>query len=229
MPFSVINEQAILFITTNVKNRRWYFVTPERAASLGQAIQTCCDLKGFELLAFCILPNHVHMLVRRRTLESVPQKDMRGNTTERKLGSMCSIDVKDAFLFPHRRLPSHTLESMRPEVLGELPPLLDRQPKRTLENVRPHRDLQTPDRRLSSRRPHSLSNLLQSIKGTFSRSLPKGTFWQRRSYVLHVESENYLDTLINYIRFNYTKMNLPESYGQVPFVFINNKNLHDLF
>lgn len=99
--------------------------------------------------------------------------------------------------------------------------------------MRPEGALSPPHRRLSSRRsinpPHSLSNLLQSIKGTFSRSLPKGTFWQRRSYVLHVESENYLDTLIDYIRFNYTKMDLPEEYGHAPFVYFNNKNLRDLF
>lgn len=173
MPFSAINEQAILFITANVKNRRWYFVTAKRAESLGQVIQTCCELKGFKLLAYCILPNHVHMLVKRRTLESV-----------------------------------------RPEIADNPRPFL------------------IPDRRLSSRRSKSqfsTSELLQSIKGTFSRSLPKGTFWQRRSYILHVESENYLDTLIDYIRFNYTKMNLPKRYGQAPFVCINERAIANLF
>lgn len=62
---------------------------------------------------------------------------------------------------------------------------------------------------------------MQSIKGSFSRTLPLGPFWQRRSYVLHVESEEYPTNVVDYIRFNYTKMDLPDSYGKPPFVFID--------
>lgn len=266
MPFSAINDQAILFITTNVKHRRWYFVTSERAATLGQAIQTCCRLKNFELLAYCILPNHVHLLVKRRTLGSIRSMDKedvflfpsrRSNrmlesmrpenegelplhpdrrlsqqgerTDQREMGSSRSEDKGNAFLHPYRRL-RRTLENVHPEDQGRLSPHFDR---RLFPPLSKDRSGGTPPTAVASRRSTnhspSLSQLLQSIKGTFSRSLPKGSFWQRRSYVLHVESENYLDTLIDYVRFNYTKMNLPERYGQAPFVLINDKNLRNLF
>lgn len=70
---------------------------------------------------------------------------------------------------------------------------------------------------------------MKSIKGTFSRTLPKGKFWQHRSYFRIVESEEYLGNVIEYIRFNYTKMNLPERYSQPPFVFMDQVAIHRIF
>ncbi|MBI4093110.1 MAG: hypothetical protein HY420_04265 [Candidatus Kerfeldbacteria bacterium] len=62
---------------------------------------------------------------------------------------------------------------------------------------------------------------MKSIKGTFSRALPKGRFWQHRSNFRIVDSEHYLSNVIEYILHNYQKMNLPHRYGQPPYVLIN--------
>lgn len=66
-----IDGDYTYFVTANVQDQRWFFTTQERAATLGQTIQTCCRLKNFELLAYCILPNHVHLLVSKRMLGSM--------------------------------------------------------------------------------------------------------------------------------------------------------------
>lgn len=105
MPFSDIHDNDILFITTNVKNRRWYFVFPKRAERLGQAIQTCCQIKGFELLAYCILPDHVHLLVKKRPL-----------------GGMRPGEDGSASLVSGRRLSSRRVEETGEGTLGSSPP-----------------------------------------------------------------------------------------------------------
>jgi REP element-mobilizing transposase RayT len=183
MPQRAIDGEYIYFVTANVKDRRWYFVNPERSMKLSQAIQTCCVMKRFELLAYCILPNHVHLLVRKMQVGEINDQRMLGSMrwgNEKTLVATQS-HTDGVFLYPHRRLPS----------------------RRSLEH-----------------RP-TLSDLMHSIKSTFSQTLKQGPFWQHRSYVRTVEDENYLANLIEYMRFNYTKMKLPESYGKPPFVFID--------
>lgn len=70
---------------------------------------------------------------------------------------------------------------------------------------------------------------MHSIKSTFAHSLGRGKFWHRRSYFRIVESEEYFANVINYIRFNYTKMNLPERYGEAPFVFFDQSAIDRVF
>ena len=178
-----IDGDFVYFVTVNVKNRRWYFVLPERAEKLGQAIQTCCRIKQFELLAYCILPNHVHLLVRKLRLDEAP--------AHRTLGSVrCEkVATEKCFLYPHRRLPS---------------------------------------RRSIEKRP-TLSDLMHSIKSTFSQTLRQGSFWQHRSNFRIIESDEYLRNGVEYIRYNYRKMALPERYSQPPFVFLDERKVAELF
>lgn len=60
-----IDGDYIYFVTTLVKNREWFFVQPDRAEALGRIIAKACLLKRFDLLAYCVLLNHVHLLVRK--------------------------------------------------------------------------------------------------------------------------------------------------------------------
>ena len=164
-------DRDYYFVTTVVHQRQWFFVTPGRAEKLGEAIKMCCRMKHFDLLAYCILPNHIHLLVCKtegpHTLESVQGAE--------------TGDVQAPFLFPDRRLSS----------------------------------------RWSQEYEHTVSDLMQSIKGTFSRTLQKGKFWHRKSYSRIMTSQQYLQTVLRYIENNYEKMKLPETYSKPPFVFID--------
>lgn len=168
-------------MTANVQDRQWFFVTPKRAAVIGQTVQTCCQMKNFDLLAYCILPNHIHILVRKSSLQK-PSQRTRGRV---RCGFWCGTEnecPEDVFLYAHRRRPR---------------------------------------RRCGHEHQYTLSNLMHSIKSTFSHSLHRGKFWQHRSNFRIVETEEYLSNAIEYIRFNYHKMNLHERYGKAPFVFID--------
>ncbi len=76
---------------------------------------------------------------------------------------------------------------------------------------------------------YTLSDLMKSVKGTFSRTQPKGKFWHHRSNFRIIESEEYFGNVIEYIQYNYRKMNLPERYGEAPFVFIDQNAIHRFF
>ena len=58
-------EEFPYFVTFNVEGRNWVFDDMHRAERLHQTIKNACALKHFVLYAFCILPDHVHMLVRK--------------------------------------------------------------------------------------------------------------------------------------------------------------------
>lgn len=70
---------------------------------------------------------------------------------------------------------------------------------------------------------------MHSIKSTYSHALDQGKFWQHRSNFQIVETEKRLANVIEYIRYNYRKMNLPETYGQPPFVFVDERTVQGLF
>lgn len=62
---------------------------------------------------------------------------------------------------------------------------------------------------------------MRSIKGTFSRTLPKGKFWQHRSNFRIVETHSRLANTVDYIIHNYKKEALEDRYGQPPFVYVD--------
>ena len=197
-----IDGDYIYFVTANVQSGRWFFVSPERAERLGRAIQTCCAMKNFDLLAYCILPNHVHLLVRKPGMEMLGQASIANRlqrTLERvrcegmgrpKKNRRQSTERKEVFLFPHRRLSSR--------------------------------------RSFPAGQGFTLGDLMKSIKGTFSRTLPKGKFWQHRSYFRIIDNEEYLSNVVEYIQGNYTKMNLDDRFGQPLFVFMDWGKIHIL-
>ncbi|GEM_PF-1002121 len=207
-----INGEYVYFVTANVKDRRWYFVYPDRAEKLGQAIQTSCEMKRFELMGYCILPNHIHLLVRKMKVGEINDQRTLGSMRWRKNESPRENSKANNVPPPlERRLPSRRVqESMRWKVVV---------------NDGPTNRYLFPERRLPSRRAleknHTLSDLMHSIKSTFSQTLRQGPFWQHRSNFRIVESEEYLANVVEYIRSNYTKMDLAEMYGRPPFVFIN--------
>lgn len=205
-----IDGDFIYFVTTNVHHGRWFFDVPERAALLGQAIQTCCRMKHFDLLTYCILPNHVHLLVRKLTVDEINDVSTafgahrtRGRlrcaggeaaSCMRRVGgkegpASGMLEESSAFFFPDRRRPR----------------------------------LRSPEERFT------LSQLMHSIKSTFAHDLARGRFWHRRSYFRIIESEEYFANVIEYIRYNYRKMNLPERYGRPPFVFIDQSAIERIF
>ncbi|MBI4090190.1 MAG: transposase [Candidatus Kerfeldbacteria bacterium] len=180
-----IDGDYIYFVTANVDHGQWYFVSSEWAEKLGQAIRTSCLMKKFDLLVYCILPNHFHLLVRK-----LPNRALESARCERRNVSIAGQEP--LYLFPHRRLSSRRI---------------------------PNNDGQH----------YRLGDLMKSIKGSFSRILPKGKFWHRLFNFRIVENEEHLANVVEYMIHNYRKMNVPEWYGQPPFVFVDWERIKKLW
>jgi len=76
------------FVTTNTTYRRWVFDDIVRATMLRQIIIEACRERHYILFAYCMLPDHVHILVRKvgdQTL-SVLMKTVKGRYWRAELG-----------------------------------------------------------------------------------------------------------------------------------------------
>ncbi len=59
-----VGEGFVYFITTVTKYRYPYFENKVLCEVFVEELDICKQLKEFELFAFCVLPDHVHLLIR---------------------------------------------------------------------------------------------------------------------------------------------------------------------
>ncbi len=172
------------FITFNTAKGEPWFEEGEYARLLRQEILISAKLKGYDVLALQIMPNHVHLLVSKRTM---------GET--------------------------RTLESVRSEDDENISP---NPSERSFSKLRLPSKMRDP-------RPHTISNLMQSIKGNFSYKHKLGLIWQPRFYSRIVNTEKYLTTVVEYMKHNPEKDGLPKRYAQSPYRYFNWRKIRELF
>lgn len=177
-------EQQIYFISTVTHKRLRFFVRIEYARKLGEIIVNACRMKSFVLFAYCILPDHMHLLV---------QKDSFFNTS----GALEKAPFREGTDMGKASFRGMIDEDVRVVVPTHLQP-----------------GLSSP-----TRRAYSLSDLMQSIKGNFSWSMTRGKLWQEGYDARIIATPERLENTVQYVQYNYRKKNLPEAYGQRPFVY----------
>ena len=155
------------------------------AELIAQEMFVSAYIKHYDVLAFQIMPEHIHLLVH---IES----------TDRPI-ILCD----------------RTLESVR---LGVIDYGLSSPTERTFSKVRSAKKIQ-----------HNISDLMQSIKGNFSRKLHMGNIWQIRFYTRIVTTGKYLRTVIEYIQHNPVKAELPDKYHRLPYRYFTELKIKDLF
>jgi len=116
--------------------------------------------------------------------------------------------------------------------------------KRTLEKVHlgddfdcvdiPFERTTAAERTLSSVRSdeegkYTISDLIQSVKGNFSRKVNMGNIWQRRFYARIVDNRKYLEMVVHYIKQNPIKAELPPRYCKFPYQYIDWESINMLF
>jgi len=75
----------------------------------------------------------------------------------------------------------------------------------------------------------TISDLMQSIKGNFSRNIHVGNVWQKRFYARIVNNRRYLRTVIEYIKHNPEKAELPGKYHKPPYRYFDWEKINGLF
>lgn len=172
----IYQDEFPYFATTKTKEGIWFFDRTKCAKLLSNIIFQACRLKKCILYAYCIMPDHLHLLVG---------EDM---------GS-------------HR-----TFEKVRWEP-GEYQSYAH--PQSTLSSVR-------------SNKQYTISDLMQSIKGNFSRQVHQGNIWQPRFNTRIVDNEERLRNTLEYIKYNPKKASLPKKYQKFPCMYFNEKLIKSL-
>lgn len=75
----------------------------------------------------------------------------------------------------------------------------------------------------------TLSKMMNLLKGKFSRLMSPGRFWQPRFNFRIVGNDERFVHIVEYIRYNYRKIELPEMYGQSPWVWIDWEAINNLW
>lgn len=59
----IYQDEYPYFVTTNTRNRKPFFDDIRYAQLLHKIILEACKMKDFLVYAFCVMPDHLHLLV----------------------------------------------------------------------------------------------------------------------------------------------------------------------
>lgn len=97
--------------------------------------------------------------------------------------------------------------------------------ERTFSKVRSHNGVRLNNNMRSNKKSYTISDLMQSIKGNFSRKIHHGNIWQKRFNARIVNTDEYLETVIDYIKSNPVKENLPKKFQQMPYQYFDGQKI----
>ena len=63
LPLDAYQEPGPFFVTIGTEDRAKWFVQPQLVTYCIDALRLSCEAAGFDLLAYCFMPDHVHLLV----------------------------------------------------------------------------------------------------------------------------------------------------------------------
>jgi len=67
-----------------------------------------------------------------------------------------------------------------------------------------------------------ISDFIKSIKGTFAKQVNMGIVWQPRFHDEIIQTDEQLETVVDYIAYNPIKADLPEKWQKYPYQYKNN-------
>lgn len=76
---------------------------------------------------------------------------------------------------------------------------------------------------------YNISDLMQSIKGNFSRQVYIGNIWQSRFNSRIIDTVESLQNILEYIENNPINARLPNKYNKHPYMYFNWKLIQKLF
>lgn len=184
------------FVTTVVCDRAPAFADERAALHLAEIILGACALKSYDAIAWAILPDHVHLLVWKAAVMRDMDATQRAHMPQRAHNSARCVD--GCTVSPH---PKRGLLCPR-----ESPP----RPRMFRGNERHSYGLDALA---------TITDLMRTIKGTFTHDINREQFWQKRFYARIVDSDRYLDRVLTYIQYNHVKHGLPARYARWPYSY----------
>jgi REP element-mobilizing transposase RayT len=181
----IYQEEYPYFVTFRIRDNYPLFEDDKMAELLANEIIVSSYIKKYDILAYQIMPEHVHLLVYNNT-------DRRYLKNDRTLESVRSGTVNNGRSTSTER----TFSKVRSDILKQ---------------------------------QFTISDLMQSIKGNFSRKIHMGNIWQKRFYTRIVNNRRYLRTVIGYIKHNPIKAKLSNKYYNPPYRYFDWSKINGLF
>lgn len=75
----------------------------------------------------------------------------------------------------------------------------------------------------------TLSALMNTVKGRFSKLMSPGRFWQPRFNFRIIDNDDRFIHTVEYIQYNYRKMELSDTFGNWPWVWIDWQDIQRMF
>ena len=228
------------FITTNTQGREWLFEDFLYAKLLNEVIFASCVLKRFTPMAFCIMPDHLHLLVlsaaaggdsyaaNAATESCVVNNGCLPSTPPMGISHSAGLRARDDKGLRARDDKSHDIHTTAG---GDA---------RAVKDNKLYTERPSPLGLSSGRRPaaetkppaakdnigNNISTLMHSIKSYFANQMykiskSKDPIWQPRYNFQIINNEARLRTVVEYIRNNHVKANLPAKYLREPYMFID--------
>jgi len=195
----IYQEEYPYFITLRTMEGCPLFEKTKYTALLAREIFISANIKYFDVLSYQIMPDHVHLLTCK---------------TDRTLENVRSVAGVWSEFKKYNFLISDELVVCSSQ----------NHPQSTLSRVRLNKNAQSRPTKI-----YTISDLMQSIKGNFSRKIHHGNIWQRRFYHRIVNTDEYLAMVIDYIKNNPTKENLPIKFQRVPYQYFDWPKINALF
>ena len=185
----IYQEEYPYFVTFRTKQGYSLFEDAEMAVLLVDIMFNAGTLKQYDILAYQIMPEHVHVLVYQKNVDNI-------HRAQASLPALLCLDG---------RAPTPAC-------------LLS----------------QTAGREGCARRNFNISQLVHAIKSYFCDAIRdhyniKYPVFQKRFYTRIITTRKYLRTVIQYIKYNPIKAELPHKYYHPPYQYFDWNKISKLF
>lgn len=203
----IYQDEFPYFVTTNTRDRRPFFDDIRYARLLHKVIIKSCWIKNCLVYAFCVMPDHLHLLVGKDPTQ--PQRVA--------LGSDRGFDIP--------------IDPMRPH-----PPACCRRRRagRVTLGLRNGVDAPNAGRCARVDAKFDISQVMHAIKSYYYLAMRTQhginyPIWQPRFNTRIVDTEERLRNTIEYIKNNPIKAGLPKKYQKLPYMYFNWELIYQLF
>ncbi|MFA5052250.1 MAG: transposase [Patescibacteria group bacterium] len=184
----IYQEEYPYFVTFRTKEGLRLFEDEKYAELMARVMLKTSDLKRYDVLAWQIMPDHVHVLVFNKRAASIKSTALMTDATAPAAG--CGVG-------------DFNIPRAQPAVVA-----------------RPSRIFTIPD-------------LMHGIKSYFCDQLRIDhgidfPFFQKRFYARIVNTDDYFRTVIEYIRHNPVKAELPKRYQTMPYQYFDRETIREI-
>jgi REP element-mobilizing transposase RayT len=203
----IYQEEYPYFVTFRTREGYALFEDEKMTELLSEIMFKAGRLKRYDILAYQIMPDHIHLLVNHFNTDA--------DGTRNPIAGAETRDVGMYKRYPSSRRTRVSLPAVAST--NSHPPAMD-----------------NPNMPAMTRSSPTISDLMYTIKSYFIKQIRTDydvpySVWHTRFYARIANNRRYLRTIIEYIKHNPIKAELSEKYRKPPYQYFDYKKINNLF